>query len=224
MLNNLLMGIGGWIAIIAVVVIIVALVGWYISTRNGFVRLKNKVEEAWATIDVYLKKRFCFAEDGKVVIRPVRKVFSDWRKLLKKHCQKYRNGEMTIYAVRQSYNCRYGMYSHFDCKKSLHEMDKLYMRLFDEMPNGQTIDDIRMRKNLYHYKDMYLRGEISLTDIGIKYTDWKETAEWYEEKKRVVKDMNKLVYKLFHITWNKSGGKNEGCNIIGCKRYQKIAC
>lgn len=58
MLNNLLMGMGGWIAIIAVVVIIVALVGWYISTRNGFVRLKNKVEEAWATIDVYLKKRF----------------------------------------------------------------------------------------------------------------------------------------------------------------------
>jgi LemA protein len=58
MLNNLLMGVGGWIAIIAVVVIIVALVGWYISTRNGFVRLKNKVEEAWATIDVYLKKRF----------------------------------------------------------------------------------------------------------------------------------------------------------------------
>ena len=58
MLNNLLMGVGGWIAIIAVVVIIVALVGWYISTRNGFVRLKNKVEEAWATIDVYMKKRF----------------------------------------------------------------------------------------------------------------------------------------------------------------------
>ena len=52
------MGVGGWIAIIAVVVIIIALVGWYISTRNGFVRLKNKVEEAWATIDVYLKKRF----------------------------------------------------------------------------------------------------------------------------------------------------------------------
>lgn len=58
MLNNLLMGVGGWIAIIAVVVIIIALVGWYISTRNGFVCLKNKVEEAWATIDVYLKKRF----------------------------------------------------------------------------------------------------------------------------------------------------------------------
>ena len=31
---------------------------WWISTRNDFVRLKNRVEEGWATIDVYLKKRF----------------------------------------------------------------------------------------------------------------------------------------------------------------------
>ena len=58
MLNSLLLGVGGIIAIIAVVVVVIALVGWYISTRNGFVTLKNKVEEAWATIDVYLKKRY----------------------------------------------------------------------------------------------------------------------------------------------------------------------
>lgn len=58
MLNNLLIGMGGIIAIVLVVVLLIALVAWYISTRNGFVRLKNKVEEAWATIDVYLKKRF----------------------------------------------------------------------------------------------------------------------------------------------------------------------
>lgn len=58
MLNSLLIGVGGIIAIIAVIVVVIALVGWYISTRNGFVTLKNKVEEAWATIDVYLKKRF----------------------------------------------------------------------------------------------------------------------------------------------------------------------
>lgn len=58
MLDSLLIGVGGIIAIIAVIVVVIALVGWYISTRNGFVTLKNKVEEAWATIDVYLKKRF----------------------------------------------------------------------------------------------------------------------------------------------------------------------
>ena len=61
MLNNVLMSTGGWIGLIVgivAVILIIAVIGWWISTRNAFVRLKNKVEEAWATIDVFLKKRF----------------------------------------------------------------------------------------------------------------------------------------------------------------------
>ena len=61
MLHALLMGTGGIVAIIVSVVVVIlaiAVVGWWISTRNGFVRLKNQVEEGMATIDVYLKKRF----------------------------------------------------------------------------------------------------------------------------------------------------------------------
>lgn len=61
MLNSLLLS-GGAIAgiIIGAIVflLIVWLVAWWIKTRNAFVRLKNKIEEAWATIDVYLKKRY----------------------------------------------------------------------------------------------------------------------------------------------------------------------
>ena len=61
MLHALLLSTGGIIGIVIaalVVILIIAVVAWYIKTRNAFVRLKNKVEEAWATIDVYLKKRF----------------------------------------------------------------------------------------------------------------------------------------------------------------------
>lgn len=61
MLHNLLMGPGGWIAIGVVALVLVlgiAVAAWWIKTRNEFVRLKNKVEEAWSTIDVYLKKRY----------------------------------------------------------------------------------------------------------------------------------------------------------------------
>ena len=61
MLNNLLISGGAIAAIIiaaVVVILVIAIVSWWIKTRNGFVRLKNKVEEAWATIDVYLKKRY----------------------------------------------------------------------------------------------------------------------------------------------------------------------
>ena len=61
MLNGLLLS-GGQIAGIVIgviaVVLLIAVIAWWISTRNAFVRLKNKVEEAWATIDVYLKKRY----------------------------------------------------------------------------------------------------------------------------------------------------------------------
>lgn len=60
MLQSLLLG-GGAIAgiVIAIVaVIIVIVLVWYFSTHNKLVTLKNNYEEGWATIDVYLKKRF----------------------------------------------------------------------------------------------------------------------------------------------------------------------
>ncbi len=40
------------IAIVAIIVI------WLIASYNGLVQLKNKCEEAFSTMDVYLKKRF----------------------------------------------------------------------------------------------------------------------------------------------------------------------
>lgn len=61
MFNNLLISTGAVVGIViavVVVILLIAVVAWYINTRNAFVVLKNKVEEAWATIDVYLKKRF----------------------------------------------------------------------------------------------------------------------------------------------------------------------
>lgn len=42
--------------IIAVVVILILL--WFVGAYNGFVRLKNSIEEAFSTMDVYLKKRY----------------------------------------------------------------------------------------------------------------------------------------------------------------------
>ena len=44
------------VIIIAIVVILLLLV---LSTYNSLVKLNNKVEEAFSTMDVYLKKRIC---------------------------------------------------------------------------------------------------------------------------------------------------------------------
>ena len=43
---------------IVIGVVVVLLLVWFIGAYNGFVKLKNKIEEAFATMDVYLKKRW----------------------------------------------------------------------------------------------------------------------------------------------------------------------
>ncbi|MGL5541101.1 MAG: LemA family protein [Erysipelotrichaceae bacterium] len=42
----------------AIVVLILAVVFYFISTYNGFVRMNNQVQEAFSTMDVYLVKRY----------------------------------------------------------------------------------------------------------------------------------------------------------------------
>ena len=46
------------IGVIVALGIVVLLVLYVVAAYNGFVRLKNMVEEAFSTMDVYLKKRF----------------------------------------------------------------------------------------------------------------------------------------------------------------------
>jgi len=48
----------GNIAIFIVLGIIVVVAIWVIAAYNGFIRLRNMVEEAFSTMDVYLKKRY----------------------------------------------------------------------------------------------------------------------------------------------------------------------
>ncbi len=45
----------GWI-ILAIVIAIVVI--WFVGAYNGFVAMRNRIEEAFATMDVYLKKRY----------------------------------------------------------------------------------------------------------------------------------------------------------------------
>lgn len=47
----------GFVVLLILILIGVAVATWYIYTYNRFIRLDNDVEEAEASIDVYLKKR-----------------------------------------------------------------------------------------------------------------------------------------------------------------------
>lgn len=60
-MNLLAMDLGLIIGLIVggvVLLLIIILVSWGISLYNSFIKIKNVCEEAFATIDVYLKKRF----------------------------------------------------------------------------------------------------------------------------------------------------------------------
>jgi len=52
------LGIGAIIGIVVAVVVVVAIVIWVIATYNKLVKRRNHIEDAFSTIDVYLKKRF----------------------------------------------------------------------------------------------------------------------------------------------------------------------
>ncbi len=41
-----------------ILIIIVVIVIWFITGYNGFIRGRNNIDEAYSTMDVYLKKRF----------------------------------------------------------------------------------------------------------------------------------------------------------------------
>ena len=47
-----------WIVIGVIVLIVLMIVIFLIGTYNGLVKSKNQVEEAFSTMDVYLKKRY----------------------------------------------------------------------------------------------------------------------------------------------------------------------
>lgn len=55
---NVLMNVGGWIAIGVVVLVVILLVAFFVSTYNKLVKGKNKVDNQWSQIDVQVKRRF----------------------------------------------------------------------------------------------------------------------------------------------------------------------
>lgn len=57
-MNLLALTIGGIIGIVVAVIVVLIILIWFIATYNFFVGTKTSVEEAFSTMDVYLKKRF----------------------------------------------------------------------------------------------------------------------------------------------------------------------
>ena len=48
---------GGFIFCLVAAVIVILIVVFFIGTFNGFVKLRNSIDEAYSTMDAYLEKR-----------------------------------------------------------------------------------------------------------------------------------------------------------------------
>lgn len=48
----------GWILVISIVLVLVALAAYAAMLYNGFVQMRNDIDKAWSNIDVLLKQRF----------------------------------------------------------------------------------------------------------------------------------------------------------------------
>src|SRR6266446_2944489 len=48
----------GFVFVLVLVVLVLGVLGWIAGSYNGLVRLRNQLENAWAQIDVQLKRRY----------------------------------------------------------------------------------------------------------------------------------------------------------------------
>ncbi len=55
---NLLVSLGGWIAIGVIAALVLIIIIWAIATFNKIVSLRTQCDDGFSTIDIYLKKRY----------------------------------------------------------------------------------------------------------------------------------------------------------------------
>lgn len=79
---------------------------------------------------VFLKKRFFYGDNGKVVVRPCRASITRERRKLKKQAALVASGEMTMEQVEQSYQSWRGSVRRLDAHGTIMAMDALYKQLF----------------------------------------------------------------------------------------------
>ena len=78
----------------------------------------------------FLKKKFLYGENGRVVVRPCRASIARARRRLRKQAGLVRRGVMTMDEVNRSYQSVRGSWSNLDAHRTVLEFDRLYRELF----------------------------------------------------------------------------------------------
>lgn len=78
----------------------------------------------------FLKKKFLYGENGRVIVRPCRASIARARRRLRKQAGLVRRGVMTMDEVNRSYQSVRGAWSKLDAHRTVLEFDRLYRELF----------------------------------------------------------------------------------------------
>ena len=80
----------------------------------------------------WLKKKFSYGENGRIVVRPCRDSITRERRKLKKFRQMVDDGRLTVEQVERSYQSWRGSMLKLDAYRTVQNMDALYKSLFGE--------------------------------------------------------------------------------------------
>ena len=86
----------------------------------------------------FLKTRFFLTDTGKVIKKPCRERITAARRKLKKQAKLYHQGIMTLDDIKQSYISTRGSFVHKNARRTIHNMDMLYKKLFEKEYKNDT--------------------------------------------------------------------------------------
>jgi len=82
----------------------------------------------------FLKTHFSLTETGRIVARPSRESAARQRRKLKKFKKFADAGQMGMAEIRNSYMSWRGYIAHLNSRRTVHNMDRLYIQLFGVSP------------------------------------------------------------------------------------------
>ena len=158
---------------------------------------KTRIVPIFETI-IFLKKRIWIDTSvDKSHHTPLPEDFEKWKEKIKRMYYLYEDGKIPIERVRKSFKSKYGTMISNDTIYECHKMKQLYFKLFHEGPDGETLEDIRIRKNIPMWKHQVDTKEITMKETTIMYQTWRDGLTWNKIKENIVKDNDRLFKQTF---------------------------
>ena len=184
-----------WIVIGIVVVLIIAIMAWFIGCYNKLVKARNKVKNSWSQIDIQLKRRFDLipnlAETVKGYTKHEAGIFEEFAKARNVYAQASTKGD--IAGMNEANNMLSATLSRLIAVSEAYpelKANEHYVSMMKELSN--TEDKIAYTRQFYNdvvnsYNDMreVFPGSIVANMFGFEEAEYFKTDEASRENVKV---------------------------------------